>query len=78
MKKTAVVVILASAWFLAGCCTTHHTTKKWEYMVTYSTPKGAEGLKPERQQQNLNEWGKEGWILVTKDGDLFYLARPVK
>jgi hypothetical protein len=78
MRKSIAFIFAASTLFLAGCCTTQHTIKQWEYMVTYSTPAGPEGLKPANKQQFLDGLGKDGWILVAVDPqtDLFYLKRP--
>ncbi len=78
MKKPIIIIIAASSLFLTGCCTTRHPTQRWEYKVTYSNPVGPGGLNLERQTAQLNDCGKEGWILVAKDQGLFYWRRPLK
>jgi hypothetical protein len=78
MKNTVALLFAASTLFLAGCCTTHQVSQRWEYKIISSNPIDSKGLNLERQQQDLNDWGKEGWIFVAKDGSLFYLKRPVR
>jgi len=78
MKSAVACQLAASALFLAGCCTTPQATQRWEYKIAYSNPLGPGGLNLERQQKDLNDWGKEGWVVVAKDGNLFYLNRPAR
>jgi spermidine/putrescine-binding protein len=72
MKKHIALILAASTLGLAGCCTTHHAAIQWEYKVARSSS----GIGPQADEQLLNESAKAGWVLVTKDGDLFYLKRP--
>jgi hypothetical protein len=85
MKRTIALIFAASALGLAGCCTTPHVSK-WEYKVADlprvpgNSPNvpGFQDLRS-RQQDFLNELGKDGWVLVSEsDGRTFYLKRPLK
>jgi hypothetical protein len=85
MKRTIALIFATSALGLAGCCTTPHVSK-WEYKVARlpslpgnspSSP-GFQDMRS-RQQDFLNELGKDGWVLVSEsDGRIFYLKRPLK
>jgi hypothetical protein len=77
MKKALTAIFGAITLVMCGCSSTHHSSQKWEYKAVL-TPLGPEGTRPvsiERRQQFLNELGKDGWVLVTADADLFYLKR---
>jgi hypothetical protein len=83
-KNSIALIFAASTLFLAGCCTTLHATK-WEYKVAHvpSLPEGRSALSPqewrERTQTFLNDFGKEGWVLVCEsEGRVFYFKRPIK
>jgi hypothetical protein len=80
MKKSIALVIAASTLFLAGCCTTPHATK-WEYKVV-NAPHLTVGTDPQGPvaawQSFLNDLGKDGWVLIERDGLVFYLKRPIK
>ena len=80
MKNNLAFVIIASVQLLAGCCSMDHGSKQWEYKAA-ATPLGPGGVRPvpvERREQFLNELGKDGWVLVAAEGDLFYLKRLKK
>jgi uncharacterized lipoprotein YmbA len=81
MKRSLALTLAAASFLLAGCSSTHHATKQWEYKVALTPIDPKEGTRPvriERREQFLNELGKDGWVLVTADSDLFYLKRPKK
>lgn len=80
MKKLIPLLFAIGSVFLAGCCATHHASNQWEYKVA-EPPIGPEGTRPvsiHRREEFLNELGRDGWILVAADADLFYLKRPVR
>ncbi|HZR19737.1 MAG TPA: DUF4177 domain-containing protein [Verrucomicrobiae bacterium] len=82
MKSCITRGVAFSTLLLAGCATAPHTTK-WEYKVV-SLPEGILHAAPqqawkEQEQAFLNDFGKEGWILVSQDsGRLFYFKRPIR
>ncbi len=80
MKKLIALLFAASTVFFAGCCGTHHASSQWEYKVV-EPPLGPEGTRPvgiQRREAFLNELGRDGWVLVAADADLFYLKRPAR
>jgi outer membrane biogenesis lipoprotein LolB len=54
--KYLLVLVLAS-FVLAGCCTMHSKTKQMEYKVDW--------IKASDANTQLNEYGKDGWKLVS-------------
>ena len=78
-KFKSLIITAGSSLLLAGCCTAGHLTK-WEYKVAAipQTTAGGQAWAEERQSF-LNGLGKDGWVLVCeKDGNLFYLKRPMR
>jgi len=73
--KNLLLALATSTLLLAGCCAMYHTSQQWEYRAAMP-PGGAHPVSIEARQQFLNELGKDGWVLVAADGDLFYLKRP--
>jgi len=69
----------------AATTTGSPSVDKWDYKVaapprgTFDDPNvGSMGML-ERQQTFLNEFGKEGWVLVTRaEGNVFYFKRGIK
>lgn len=81
MRKLTALTLLVSVGLLAGCSSMHGTARQWEYKVAQppvATPPGTRPVGLEQREQFLNQLGKEGWVLVAADGDLFYLKRPAK
>jgi len=80
MKKNLAHVITVSALLLAGCSSMDHGSKQWEYKaaLTPLRPGGGRPVPVESREQFLNELGKDGWVLVAADGDLFYMKRLKK
>jgi ABC-type phosphate/phosphonate transport system substrate-binding protein len=79
MKRSLAFSLAAASCLLAGCCSTHHATKQWEYKVALTPIDPQDRTRPVRielREQFLNVLGKDGWVLVTADSDLFYLKRP--
>ena len=70
----SIVVTLGSSLLLVGCCSQPHTTQ-WEYKVTNPKPGNLSMLE---QEEFLNDLGKDGWVLVQKEGEngRFTLKRP--
>jgi hypothetical protein len=69
----------------AATITGSPSAAKWDYKV--AAPPGGTFVDPnagsmgmlERQQTFLNEFGKEGWVLVTRaEGNVFYFKRAAK
>ena len=57
-----------------------HHASQWEYKVAV-TPVGPKGTRPTEAAQRekfLNELAKDGWVLVTTEGDYLYVKRPKK
>ena len=80
MSKLLLAIIAAGTLFAAGCSTPPQSSDKWEYKAAL-TPLGPEGRRPvsiERREQFLNDLARNGWILVSADGDLFYMKRAKK
>ena len=80
MKRVIQLLFVTGTVFLAGCCGPHHASNRWEYKVA-ETPIGPEGTRPvsiHRREEFLNELGRDGWVLVAADADLFYLKRPMR
>lgn len=78
MKKSMALVFAATALFVAGCSTTPRAFHQWEYKVA-TVPLGPSGTRPVgdvTREKFLNELGKDGWVLVAADVDIFYLKRP--
>jgi hypothetical protein len=73
-KFTSLIVMAICGLLLAGCCTAHQ--KQWEYKVEriLQPSPGTEEFDKVQQTQ-LNEMGKDGWVLVTKDANAFYFER---
>ncbi len=75
MKKSMMLLSAMSALCLVGCCTTPGVTK-WEYKQ----------VRIKQPDQTLNQWGDEGWSVVTfatahegiDQGDFYILKRPKK
>jgi hypothetical protein len=66
-----------TALAFTGCCGAHHATH-WEYKVAV-TPVGPSGTRPTEAAQRehfLNELAKDGWVMVTTEGDYLYVKRP--
>ena len=83
-NRKYLFLIVITSLLLAGCCTTHHKTK-WEYKVasgprvSFGGPSGGPEEARQRQQDFLNELGKDGWVLVSQsDGRVFYFKRAIK
>jgi hypothetical protein len=73
--------LVASGLLLTGCCCTHPGHGgEWEYKVAV-TPVGPAGTRPTdaaQREKFLNELAKDGWVLVTTEGDYLYVKRPRK
>jgi lipoprotein NlpI len=80
-KRKILIMLAATSLLLVGCATGHHPTQ-WEYKVTLAPapPNLNEVAVLERLQARqawLNELGKDGWVLVSKDdGGAYYFNRP--
>ena len=82
MKRCIALVFAASLLCLAGCVTTPHAAK-WEYKVEdarqWVTPSG--GTNSDWQasyERRMNELGKDGWVLMHRDGNIMFFMRPLK
>jgi hypothetical protein len=78
MKKITALLFATGTVFLAGCCGPHHASNQWEYKVAEPQigPEGTSPVSIHRREEFLNELGRDGWVLVAADADLFYLKRP--
>lgn len=78
-KPTSVIIAAVCGLLLAGCCTDRHHAQ-WEYKVEkIPNPGGPGGPQAFLQNQEalLNGLGKEGWVLVTEEGGVYYLKRKL-
>jgi hypothetical protein len=69
----------------AATTTGSSSVDKWDYKVaapphgTFDDPNVGPMGQLQRQQAFLNEFGKEGWELVTRaEGNVFYFKRGIK
>jgi hypothetical protein len=78
MKKALVAVTIAAAAFLgSGCQTPNHTAIKWEYKVVRSG-RAEPRLDDSSQDAKLNDLGREGWELVSREtDDCWIFKRPL-
>ena len=75
MKKSIMLLTAISTLCLVGCCTTPRATM-WEYKQ----------VRAKQSDQTLNQWGEEGWSVVTfatahegtDQGDFYILKRLKK
>lgn len=81
MRRCIALVIAASTVVLAGCCTTPRSAK-WEYKVEderkWVSRDSPTPDWPVVVQRHLNELGKDGWVLIQRDGNLCFLMRAMK
>jgi len=81
MKRWIALVIAASTVGLAGCCTTPRAAK-WEYKVEDArqwVPR--DSVTPDWlviSERHLNDLGKDGWVLIQRDGSVYYFKRAAK
>ncbi len=78
MKKCITLGFALAILLLAGCATPGVTT--WEYKVVYSgiVASGDPKIWEPKYQEFLNNFGKEGWMLVSQDNGVFYFKRPIR
>ena len=80
-KCEILAMFAASSLLLAGCATGHQGTQ-WEYKITPAPalPTTGQWTVEEHWKDReawLNELGKDGWALVSKDDrGVYYFKRP--
>ena len=80
MRRCFALGLVLGILLLAGCATQPRATK-WEYKVAYlgTVSAGDPKIWVGEYQTFLDNFGKEGWILVSQDsGKVFYFKRPVR
>jgi len=81
MRRCIALVIAASTVGLAGCCTTPRTPK-WEYKVEDERKwVSRDSVTPDWlvvEQRRLNDLGKDGWVLIQRDANLYFFMRAMK
>jgi len=77
----SLIFVAICSLFLAGCCTSPHHVE-CEYKVVRNPHTLAADANPNEivksREAFLNDLGKDGWILVTKDDGAYYFIRAKK
>lgn len=81
MRKITAFAFVVTVGLLTGCCGMHGKARQWEYKVAETplvTPPGTRPVGIQERERFLNQLGRDGWVLVAADADLFYLKRPAR
>ena len=80
MKMCITLGFALGILLLVGCATPHDVTK-WQHKVAYlgTVSSGDPKAWTTEYQAFLDNFGKDGWMLVSQDNSkTFYFKRPIK
>jgi hypothetical protein len=87
MKVLVALSLVAGGLFLTGCSTAPQSSK-WEYKLVrepdfVQSPEVVRrpdfpDLRRQYDEAFLNNLGKQGWIYIKTEGEIYYFKRPVK
>ena len=80
-------LICSLSLLISGCASTQSVNQRWEYKAFVLNPfeNGLIGRKldeisnevEERRNKMLQNYGEDGWELVSVEGHIFYFKRPL-